>query len=144
MEAYGFAFQQVVVEKNVNVVFFVIYQTKRGNRTRADAEVFHHPLVGSKTEFALFELFFEFVDAHLPRMFQYYKVMAVPFMVSKEQVLAMRGIQVFPIFHGYLDGRGGWMFVVIELNAKFRQGFVKFWGTVHRGDLRVGDWGLGF
>jgi len=130
METNGFAPDQVLVEENMNVMFCVVDQPERRNRTRCNAKVFHHTLVRSKGKFTLPELFFKIMNPHMHGMFQDYQVVPVSLMVSEKQVFAVCGIQVFPVFHGYLNGWGRGVFVVFEWNAKVGKDFVKFWIAV--------------
>jgi endonuclease YncB( thermonuclease family) len=43
----------------------------------------------------------------------------------------MRSIQVFPVFHGFFDGRGRRVPVVFERNAEVGEELVKFGVAVH-------------
>ena len=100
-------------------MFFIIYQSKRGNRAGSNPQVFHHTLIRSKRKFPLFELFFQFMNAHLPGMFQDDEVMPVSFVIPEKQVLAMGGIEVLPVFHSFLNGRSRGMFVILKRYFEF-------------------------
>ena len=58
--------------------------------------------------------------------FEYYKVMSVSFMVTEKQVLAVGGVDFFPVFQCKLDGREWGMMMGLEVNAVSFKEFLYF------------------
>jgi len=81
------------------------------------------------------------MNSHLLSVLQDYNVMFVSFMIPEKQVLAVCSIQVLPVFHGFPDGRGGRMLVILERNPEVGEEFVEVGIAVHFSG--VGGWGLG-
>ena len=48
VKTYGFTSGKILIEENMYMVFRIIYQTKRSNRTGCYTKVFLHPLIRSK------------------------------------------------------------------------------------------------
>ena len=69
--------------------------------------------------------------AQIAGMFKDYEVVAVAFMVSKENIFTVRRIDISPVLHRLLDGRRCRVFVVIKANAKLLKDIVKFRVAAH-------------
>jgi hypothetical protein len=48
---------------------------------------------------------FKRVDLHFLMTFEYHKIMPVSLMVTEKEILAVGGVNVFPIFQSKFDGR---------------------------------------
>ena len=96
------------------MAFRVVYQTKRTNRTGGYAQVFHHPLFGSETQFPLAQLLFDAVNIHVPVAIQDHQIMSIAFVIAEKQVFAMFRIMSRPILFGNFDGWRLRMFQVFK------------------------------
>jgi len=61
------------------------------------------------------------MNMQIMRIFDNYQVMAVAFVVSEKEVLAMGCFDVFPVFTGFFDGCDRRMPVIVEENIEFLQ-----------------------
>ena len=59
------------------------------------------------------------MDGEILVTFKYYKIMSVAFVIAEEQILAMCGVDLFPVFQCEIDGRKRRMVVGLESDAVF-------------------------
>ena len=79
----------------------------------------HQPLGRSETEFAVADLIRDPAQIRLLRVLDDDEIMPRAFLISKEEILAMRRVDVGPVLDGFFDGRDGRMFFARERNAEF-------------------------
>jgi len=116
MKAYFAGELQVLVQKQMNGMVFIVDKAKRSNRTGSESQIIHQPFIGSKSKFALMQAMFQIMNIHNMSIFENYKIMTVAFMITKKQVLAVRCRYAFPESGSYFNRWSFGMFVIFERN----------------------------
>jgi hypothetical protein len=80
-------------------------KSKRRYRAWKQTKATLHTLLRSKRKFALPEHMLQGMYGKFLMTFKHNQIMAVALMVAEEQVLAVYGIDILPIFQGELYGR---------------------------------------
>ena len=124
VEAHALGILQLLVQKEVHVVFRVVDESERRYRTGFHAEVFHQSLLRGEAQFALVQLFLDVVDVHILIAVETDQIVLVALMVAEEEVFAMFGIVSGPILFGNFDGRGGRMLQIFVRDVQFVQKLV--------------------
>lgn len=118
MKTYSVVLLQILVEKHMHMVFFVVYQSERGDGAGCDAKIFHHPFGRSETQFPLVQLFFNGMNVHVAVAVKQYQIMLIALVVPEKQILAVFGIGAHPKLFRYGNGRGGGMFGIFIFYAE--------------------------
>ncbi len=124
VEAYALGILQLLVQKEVHVVFRVVDESERRYRTGFHAEVFHQSLLRGEAQFALVQLFLDVVDVHILIAVEADQIVLVALMVAEEEVLAVFRVVSGPILFGNFDGRGGRMLQIFVWDVQFVQKLV--------------------
>ena len=96
---------------------YVVDKPECAHRSGADPQAAVHPLGTCKTEFALVQHMLQGVDIKVFVTLETHQIVAVPFVIAEEQVLAMQGINVLPILQRFLYGRKRRMIMHLIRNA---------------------------
>ena len=110
---------KIFIEKEMDVVFRIVDQSERRHGAGSQPEIFHQSLVGSEGQFPLIEAVFQIVNLQVVCMFQHDQVVAVAFMIAEEDVFAVSGFDVGPVFPGLFNGRSRRMLIVGERDIQF-------------------------
>ena len=116
----------MIIEEHDNLMFGIVEQAKRTNRTRRDwsSDVCSSDLGEAKFSFA--QNFFEWVYVEIMIAMNNNKIMFVAFMIAKKQIFAMRACKTLPILPSYLDGWCFGVFKIILFDIELLQSVVNY------------------
>ena len=126
MEAEPLCLLEVLVDKHVDVVLRVVDKSEGGDAAGFQPEIFVHTRFRGEAKFPLMEAVLQVVDIHLVHALEQHEIVFVTFMIPEKQVLAVGGVEFFPVIDSLLNGGDGWMEMDVELDAKFFQGVNDF------------------
>jgi len=115
---------QVLVEKDVDVVVYVVDKPKRADGAGTETKVLLHSPLRGQTELALMKKVLQVVDTHMMVALEDNQIVAVALMVAEKKVLAMGAGKITPIRTSILNSRGGRVLGICKVNAKFPKTFV--------------------
>ena len=131
METNFFDIHETFVNKQSNLMVFVVYKTEKADRPRTETKVFHHPLGRCKRKFTLSEHFFDRMDIHLMPAIHYNKVVPISFVISEEEIFTKSCILASVELCCNLNSWSFRMFVVFIFDAHLVEAFVHLWLSYH-------------
>jgi len=87
MKGQPVGFFKFIIDKEMYMFFFIVYQSKRGYRTWFHTKKFLKAFVGGKGKFSLPEPFFKIFYIKLLQVFQNDQIVSVTFMIAEENIL---------------------------------------------------------
>ena len=108
---------KIVVEEDDDLMIDIVDEPEGADRARPYAEVAHHPLRGGETELSLAETVLEVVHVDVAVAVEDDKIVLVALMIAKKDVLAVLAVEYRPVLACVVDGWGGWVLYVAELNV---------------------------
>ena len=88
---------QVAIEDDADVVLAIVDEAKGRHRPRRQAEMRHQPLGRREAQLAVADLIGHGPQVGLLRCRQHHEVVAVPFLVSQKEILAVRRVDAGPV-----------------------------------------------
>ena len=122
METQARGIQEVLVDKEVHLVVFVVDEAEGGDAAGLQAEVFLHAGLRGEGELALVQTLLEVVDVHLVHALEDDEIVLVALVVPEKQVLAVRGLELAPVGQRLLDGTQRRVELDVEVDAEAEQG----------------------
>ena len=99
------------------MVFGIVDEAERRDAAGLQTKIFLHSRLRSEGQLALVKPLFQVVDVHLVHTFKDDKIMPIAFVIPEKQVLAVRRVELFPVFDGRFDGRNRRMKIDVEFDA---------------------------
>jgi hypothetical protein len=88
VKSQSFIIAEMFINEKMNMIFSVVNQSERTDRSGFYAQVFHKTLVGSKGQLSLPETLLKIMYVELAQMLKDHKIMPVALVIPEEDVLA--------------------------------------------------------
>lgn len=112
---------QVLVNEEMDMIFYVVYKPERRDRTGLKAEILFHAHTRCKGKFALVQRVFKVVNGKVALAVENDKIVTIALVVPEEEVLAMLRTIGPPLCAGYFNSRGLVVSVPCMLNSVLGQ-----------------------